>query len=99
MNPKSVREVLGDNKKILKGKNHPLLKKMVLDFKKIFSNVFILIGFYYLLVSLHIINNKVIWLITLSPSSQNIFIASIGFLLVGIALNQKIMRKLKNVFY
>ncbi len=87
------------NKKVLKEENiGKSIKKMVLDFKKIFSNVFIIVGLYYLLVSAKIINTKIIWLTDYPQTEQTVLVVAIILLIVGLILNEKIIRRLKNVF-
>ena len=76
------------------------IEKMVFDLKKMFSVALMLVGLYYLLVSAKIIHTQIIWFINspIQPTSQNILIVAIIMLIIGILLNEQIMRKLKNVF-
>lgn len=76
------------------------IEKMVFDLKKMFSVALMLVGLYYLLVSAKIIHTQIIWFINspIQPTSQNVLIVAIIMLIIGILLNEQIMRKLKNVF-
>ena len=72
--------------------------KMVLDLKKVFSNVLVIVGIYYLLVGLQIINAKIIWLEENFPAPINqVLILGIILVIIGLLLNKRFMRRLKNV--
>lgn len=86
------------NKRILKEENiDKNIKKMGLDFRKITSNVFILVGLYYLLISAGVLQIKLIWLFGESPSTQKILFIAILLLFGGVMLNKDITERIKNV--
>jgi len=70
---------------------------MAFDLKKMFSTVFILVGFYYLLVSAQIIKTKIIWLISaMPPTSKAVFIVGIILVLLGLIMNEQVFKRIKN---
>lgn len=67
---------------------------MAFDLKKMFSTVFILVGLYYFLVGLRIINAKIIWLSNYIPNPKTIVIVGIVMAMIGLLLNDKLRKKL-----
>lgn len=66
-------------------------------YKKIISVVLLILGLYYLLVSIQIIPSEVIFG-NFHPTNKTLSIISIIIIAIGIAINSDFRKKIKNAF-